>query len=178
LSLEIGVIGPLILWQGRSFVALFTQDSEVVRLAGSSVHLLAFLVIGDGLQGVAGGILRGAGRQLVGAVTNIFSYYCLGLPMAWLLCFRMDMGIGGLLLGISLGAATQAAILVGLIFACESWMFEDATAAAASSGGGSSNGSESEATKKDNAGDFCGTELSLSSREVELINILEFCDSA
>jgi MATE family multidrug resistance protein len=124
LALEICIIGPLILWQGPSFVAVFTEDPEVKLLASKTVHLLAFLVVGDGMQGVAGGILRGAGKQLTGAVTNVFCYYCLGLPVAWFLCFHNDMGVGGLLLGISLGAATQCVVLVCLVLFRESWMFE------------------------------------------------------
>lgn len=123
LALELCVIGPLILWLGPSFVAAFTEDPEVRLLARRTVHLLAFLVVGDGMQGVAGGILRGAGKQLTGALTNLFCYYCLGLPVAWLLCFHMEMGVGGLLLGISLGAASLSCVLVMLIFVRESWMF-------------------------------------------------------
>jgi len=123
LALEICVIGPLILWLGPSFVAAFTEDPEVKILARQTVHLLAFLVVGDGMQGVAGGILRGAGKQLTGALTNLFCYYCLGLPVAWWLCFRMEMGVGGLLLGISLGASVQAFALATVVFVRESWMF-------------------------------------------------------
>ena len=33
LALEVCVIGPLILWQGPSFVILFTEDPEVELLA-------------------------------------------------------------------------------------------------------------------------------------------------
>ena len=124
LTLELGVIGPMTLWLGPSFVAIFTKDAAVIQMAESSAHFLALLVVEDGLQGVASGIMRGTGKQLTGALTNLFSYYCVGLPVAWLLCFRIFLGLGGLLLGIALGATAQSLILVGLILAGENWIFQ------------------------------------------------------
>ena len=102
---------------------VFTEDDAVIRMAGKAVHLLAFLILSDGMQGVSGGIMRGAGKQFVGALTNIFSYYCIGLPAAWFLCFHAQLGVSGLLLGISAGAAIQSTILVGLILCCSTWIF-------------------------------------------------------
>lgn len=169
LALELCLIGPLVLVLGPTFAALFTEDPAVQQLARRTVHLVALLALGDGVQGVAGGVLRGAGKQLAGALANVFSYYLLGVPLAWLLCFRVGMGVGGLLLGISLAAVTQCVVLMGLIVFCEGWMFAPVEG-----------GQQLQGEDKDN-GEF-GAVLEeevdvevpvLSSRELELVSRLE-----
>lgn len=47
------------------------------------------------LQGVTGGIVRGAGKQSVGAVCNLLSFYFIGLPIGVSLMFPVKMGILG-----------------------------------------------------------------------------------
>jgi Na+-driven multidrug efflux pump len=173
LAVEVAVIAPLIMWLGPSFVAVFTRDPEVLALSRESVHLLVLLVVGDGMQGVASGVMRGAGRQVAGAVTNVMSYYCLGLPMAWLLCFRLQHGVGGLLFGIFLGALTQCIVLVSLIFGCETWVFQPAagdTAAAADNEG------EEVAAKDDDMNSYdddIESDSKLTTAEIELVKLLE-----
>lgn len=59
------------------------------------------------LSGCAG-VVRGAGRQTVGAATNFVSYWLLGLPLAALLAFRCHLGVHGLWLGLLTGTSFQA----------------------------------------------------------------------
>ena len=49
------------------------------------------------------GVVRGAGRQTIGAITNFISYWLLGLPLAALLAFRLELGIHGLWAGLLVG---------------------------------------------------------------------------
>lgn len=46
-------------------------------------------------QGVAGGVLRGAGKQLIGALCNLVGYYFIGFPIGVSLMFAANMGIVG-----------------------------------------------------------------------------------
>lgn len=46
-------------------------------------------------QGVIGGIVRGAGKQMVGAVVNLVGFYVIGLPVGVSLMFPVKMGIVG-----------------------------------------------------------------------------------
>lgn len=50
---------------------LFTDDAEVVALVSSVVPLLSLFEIFDCTAAVCGGILRGMGRQSIGAFVNI-----------------------------------------------------------------------------------------------------------
>lgn len=46
-------------------------------------------------QGVTGGVVRGAGRQLIGALCNLVGFYIVGLPIGASLMFAANMGIVG-----------------------------------------------------------------------------------
>lgn len=46
-------------------------------------------------QGVAGGVLRGAGKQKIGALCNLVGYYFIGFPIGVSLMFAAKMGIVG-----------------------------------------------------------------------------------
>uniref|UniRef100_A0A3B5M2P6 Solute carrier family 47 member 3 n=1 Tax=Xiphophorus couchianus TaxID=32473 RepID=A0A3B5M2P6_9TELE len=47
------------------------------------------------MHGVAAGVLRGAGKQLVGAIFNIVGSYFIGFPIGTTLMFAANMGITG-----------------------------------------------------------------------------------
>jgi Na+-driven multidrug efflux pump len=67
---------------------IFSNDELVVSLVGEVVPIVCSFMVFDGLQGICSGILRGAGKQKIGAFTNVFAYWILALPVrAWLLSF-------------------------------------------------------------------------------------------
>lgn len=68
--------------------------------------------LGDGLNAVVGGILRGAGRQELGALLNLCSYWGLGLPSAYLLAFNAGWGLRGLWAGLAICTTVQAFVML------------------------------------------------------------------
>jgi MATE family multidrug resistance protein len=48
--------------------------------------------IADGLANSCGGVLRGQGRQHLGAVFNLVAYYVLALPLGLALAFNFNQG--------------------------------------------------------------------------------------
>jgi len=60
--------------------ALFNDNVEVIRLVAEVIPYVALFQVADGLNGSCGGALRGMGRQWVGALVNIVSYYRGALP--------------------------------------------------------------------------------------------------
>lgn len=46
-------------------------------------------------QGVTGGIVRGVGKQMIGALCNLVGYYLIGFPIGVTLMFVAKMGIIG-----------------------------------------------------------------------------------
>ena len=80
------------------FGKMFNDDERVVDLVAKVLPLVALFQIADGLNGSCGGALRGMGKQWVGAVVNLISYYGGALPMGIYLAFH-GWGLGGLWLG-------------------------------------------------------------------------------
>ena len=76
------------------------------------------------ILGLLLGILRGAGKQLVGSVANVVAYYAIGLPMAWYLCFNCGLGVKGLMIGVVSGTLFQDAVMLILVFGFEDYVYK------------------------------------------------------
>ena len=120
--LEFGVAAILML-VGKWYIRIFTDDEDVLYHSDRMIPFLAFFTFIDGIQGVASGILRGCGKQFMGAITNFIAFYVIGLPMSYLICFNMRVGANGLLMGIGFGTSFQVAILLYYIYRREDYMF-------------------------------------------------------
>ena len=53
------------------------------------------------------GVLRGSGRQYIGAIMNFVAYFVIGLPLGITLAIKLDMGALGLWVGMTVGNITQ-----------------------------------------------------------------------
>ncbi|KAG2342759.1 MATE efflux family protein [Suillus weaverae] len=85
----------------QSWAYLVNDDPEVVTLVASILPLVAMYQVFDGIGAVTSGILRARGKQLVGAFINISAYYVIGIPFGIWLAFKMDTGLVGLWVGIT-----------------------------------------------------------------------------
>lgn len=63
------------------------------------------------MNGVLAGVIRGMGRQGIGTIANLGSFYVVGIPMAILLTFVFDWKAFGLWTGVSLGCTVQVILL-------------------------------------------------------------------
>jgi multidrug resistance protein, MATE family len=79
---------------------LFSSDPEVVDIVAGILPLAAIFQVSDALGAVGGGILRGAGRQAIGASINIAGYYVFGLPIGVFIAFYFKLGLLGLWMGL------------------------------------------------------------------------------
>ncbi|GJC85247.1 putative transporter C11D3.06 [Colletotrichum liriopes] len=99
LSVILGSIVLIVLMATKDvFGKIFNDDERVVRLVGEVMPYVALFQIADGLNGSCGGALRGMGRQWVGAVVNLVSYYGGALPAGIYLAFN-GWGLAGLWVG-------------------------------------------------------------------------------
>ena len=57
----------------------------------------------DGLQVVSTGALRGAGDTSTPMLANGIAYWCIGLPLGYVLCFRVGWGAVGVWIGLCVG---------------------------------------------------------------------------
>lgn len=93
-----GVILAILMGTKDHFAKIFNNDVNVVRLTAEVIPFVALFQIADGLNGSCGGSLRGMGRQHIGAIVNIVSYYCGALPLGIYLAFH-GWGLRGLWIG-------------------------------------------------------------------------------
>ncbi|XP_066436133.1 multidrug and toxin extrusion protein 1-like isoform X1 [Eleutherodactylus coqui] len=93
---------------------IFTSDEGIVVLVSSVLPVYAGTHLFDGCVATCGGVLRGTGKQKIGAIFHAVGYYVIGLPVGISLMFAAKMGILGFWLGILLCALLQ--VITFLIF--------------------------------------------------------------
>jgi MATE family multidrug resistance protein len=72
---------------------------------------------------VLSAVLRASGRQAIGAIFNIAGYWCICLPLAWLLGFYLQLGVLGFWIALTICTALQAAAF-GVLISRFDWQQE------------------------------------------------------
>ncbi|XP_069023599.1 multidrug and toxin extrusion protein 1-like [Embiotoca jacksoni] len=102
----------------RNFIGyIFTSEQDILQRVADVMLIFASMHVFDAIAGVTGGVLRGAGKQLMGALCNLVGYYFIGFPMGVSLMFAADMGIVGLWAGLSVCVLMQSIFFI--IFVCK-----------------------------------------------------------
>ena len=100
-SLLLGFInGSFLFWFRDVLASLYTTDSHVIKLTSKVLIIASIYQINDFLSCSTGGILRGQGRQKIGGILNLISYYCIALPCAFTFAFYFKLELVGLWLGM------------------------------------------------------------------------------
>ena len=100
---------------------LFSDDPIVISIAASAMPVLAVYQFFDATTSLAGGLLRGFGRQSVGGWANMTVYYLLAMPLAVFLCFGPpDLELQGLWIGFLVGSALVTCA-EGAYLRCMDW---------------------------------------------------------
>ncbi|TVU09157.1 hypothetical protein EJB05_42601 [Eragrostis curvula] len=110
-AMEALIVSGTLLALRRLVGRAYSSEEEVISFVATMVPLVCITVVTDGFQGVLSGIARGCGWQHLGAYVNLGSFYLIGLPMAILLGFVLNMGGRGLWMGIICGSLSQTTLL-------------------------------------------------------------------
>ncbi len=94
------------------FLGASTDAAAATHLAGRLLLLGAGFAIFDGVQTVAAGALRGFSDTTIPLICSLISYWAIGFVACWLLAFRFGIGPYGVWIGLSLGLAAFATMLV------------------------------------------------------------------
>jgi len=108
-------MGVLFVFARNVLPFLFTTDIEVVKIASGLLIIAAIFQVFDGLQVVMLSTLRGMADVQLPMFIAFFAYMVLGLPMSYLLAFKMMLGPQGIWYGYVAGLAA-AGILFYLRF--------------------------------------------------------------
>ncbi|KFQ01705.1 Multidrug and toxin extrusion protein 2, partial [Haliaeetus albicilla] len=87
---------------------IFTSDKEIVILVSKVMIIFAPFHLFDAAAATCGGVLRGTGKQKMGAIANAIGYYAIGLPIGISLMFAAKMGVLGLWVGMIICISLQA----------------------------------------------------------------------
>ncbi|XP_050926250.1 multidrug and toxin extrusion protein 1-like [Lates calcarifer] len=99
---------------------IFTSEQDIIKRVSDVMLIFGFMHVGDATAGVAAGVLRGAGKQLVGALCNLVGYYFIGFPIGVSLMFAANMGIVGLWTGLTILCVTAGDCFHHILCSCES----------------------------------------------------------
>ncbi|KAM6983890.1 multidrug and toxin extrusion protein 1 [Tautogolabrus adspersus] len=117
LSGALAVLQGVVIASCRSFIGyIFTSDENIVAIVSECFTAYTFLQFFDAILCVCSGILVGSGMQKIAALSNLVSYYCIGLPVGIALMFAAQLRILGLWLGLLVCSSLQAGFFVFLIF--------------------------------------------------------------
>jgi MATE family multidrug resistance protein len=111
--LYMGACGITFLVIPAPLARLFTPDPQVVAVAVKLLGIAAAFQVFDGIQGVAGGALRGAADTRFASWANIGCHWCVGLPLALVFGFTMHKGAIGLWWGLLVGLVAASVALAG-----------------------------------------------------------------
>ena len=102
-----------------TLATVFTDDPPVVELATGFLVMTGLFQISDGVQVLSIGALRGLKDTVRPMVTNLISYWLIGIPTGYILAFEFGMeGIGlwwGLVIGLSIAAVMHTLRFRGLV---------------------------------------------------------------
>lgn len=92
-SVYMAAMGLVFAFFGRPLVAAFTDDPQVVELAARLMLWAALFQLGDGVQVVLAGALRGAGDTKYVMLTSLAGAWFVFAPLAFGLMSVLDLGV-------------------------------------------------------------------------------------
>ena len=111
----------VVIYFPRNWLAsLFTKDACILAGSAWPIAVVAVFQIVDGFQAVAGGVLKGCGKQAIGAVINTITFQFLSLPLAFYLAFGLKWYTAGFWVGLAIGILIHG-VGYGIALCCVDW---------------------------------------------------------
>ena len=97
----------------REIGDLFLHGSdESMDIVAATLTAAGIFIVFSGSMAVSMGALRGAGDMMVVILAYALGYALIGVTMAWVFAFRLDLGAPGLIYGLLTGILTGLALLL------------------------------------------------------------------
>ncbi|KAM3267004.1 protein DETOXIFICATION 18-like [Capsicum annuum] len=116
LDLCLALLNHHVAWAG-----LFSDNAKIIKKFASMIPLLLISFILDFSQGILSGVARGCGWQRGAMCINLATLYFIGMPIAGLVAFKLNLHAQGLWIGLICGLACQASGLLLLTLLTRSW---------------------------------------------------------
>ena len=106
------ILSGLLMIAGKTFIpSLYLDDPLVIELAATLLIIAALFQISDGVQVVGLGVLRGLEDVRIPGLISLLAYWVIGLPVGYILCFKLDFGVHGVWTGLLVGLSVAAILL-------------------------------------------------------------------
>ncbi|KAL6853629.1 hypothetical protein ACP4OV_019658 [Aristida adscensionis] len=131
LALSLGVSEGLVLVLVRRLLGYaYSNAEEVASYTARMMPVLAVCILFDSMECVLSGVVRGCGRQKIGAYINLSDYYLAGIPAASIFAFGLHLRGMGLWFGILCGLVVQMVLLISITLRTD-WNKEESLASKA-----------------------------------------------
>jgi multidrug resistance protein, MATE family len=104
--------GLILLLFRKTLVGFYSEDPEVLILAGNMLIIAVFFQLSDGLQAVGLGALRGFTDVKIPTIITFIAYWLFTLPMAYLLSQYTPAGAMGIWYALASGLTISAVLLL------------------------------------------------------------------
>jgi multidrug resistance protein, MATE family len=91
---------------------LFGTQGEALTQANTLLYIVPLMHIGDSVQFAFQGVFSGCGRNHQGAVILLSSLWAIGVPVACYMAFWQQLGLQGIVIGITVGLLVEAPAMV------------------------------------------------------------------
>ncbi|MFT6732813.1 MAG: MATE family multidrug resistance protein [Polaribacter sp.] len=93
-------------------VSIYTQDTELLKIASSLLFFAAVFQFSDGLQVACAGCLRGLKDTKIPMVITAIAYWLVGFPTGYYLAEYQGYGVNGYWIGLITGLSVAAVLLL------------------------------------------------------------------
>ncbi len=121
----LGLVAAVFIIFAAPLIGLFTTDPNVVPIAVSALRFISCGYIFYAWGMVTVQAFNGAGDTVTPTVLNVAFYWVLRMPLAWLLAFKLNGGINGVLISIPVADALVASTAV-ILFRRGTWKTQKA----------------------------------------------------
>lgn len=93
-------------------VKIFTADVTLLKIAVPVMYILSVFQILDGLQISLAGIFKGIRQTEVILLANFLAYWCVSIPLGYMLAFHFGLQLKGFWIGLVTAAALLCTVMI------------------------------------------------------------------
>ncbi len=116
----LGVVGLAFVLFARQIVGGFTADAEVARYGVMALRTVAYGFVFYAYGMVLGNSFNGAGDTRTPTWINLFVFWVLEIPLAWLLSHQTGLGVLGVFVAMTIAFSTLA-VVSSIVFRRGAW---------------------------------------------------------
>ena len=115
-----GIIGLIFLFFSNSIIGIFTDEPEVLAYGTNCLHIVAYGFAFYGLGMVLETAFNGAGDTWTPTYLNLFIFWMLEIPLAYVLAYYSGLGASGVFWAITI-AFSALAVVSAILFRRGKW---------------------------------------------------------